>query len=75
VARLSHSANSRLVDKRYYVPSPVEDWRAGKIHRENTERDIQRKVKTLPVPTRNVFLYQGLSDEAVEEMRSENQSH
>ena len=38
-ARLSHAANSRLVDKRYYVPSPVEDWRAGKIQRENTERE------------------------------------
>ena len=38
-ARLSHAANSRLVDKRYYVPSPVEDWRAGNIGRENTERE------------------------------------
>lgn len=39
VAGLSHAANSRLVDKRYYVPSPVEDWRAGRIQRENTERE------------------------------------
>jgi biotin carboxylase len=38
-ARLSHAANSRLVDKRYYVPSPVEDWRAGKIQKENTDRE------------------------------------
>lgn len=38
-ARLSHAANSRLVDKRYYVPSPIEDWRAGKIQRENTEKE------------------------------------
>ena len=38
-ARLSHAANSRLVDKRYYVPSPVEDWRAGNIGKENTERE------------------------------------
>jgi biotin carboxylase len=38
-ARLSHAANSRLVDKRYYVPSPVGDWRAGRIQRENTERE------------------------------------
>lgn len=38
-ARLSHAANSRLVDKRYYVPSPAEDWRAGKIQRENTENE------------------------------------
>jgi len=38
-ARLSHAANSRLVDRRYYVPSPVEDWRAGRIQRENTERE------------------------------------
>jgi predicted ATP-grasp superfamily ATP-dependent carboligase len=38
-ARLSHAANSRLADKRYYVPSPVEDWKAGNIKRENTERE------------------------------------
>ena len=38
-ARLSHAANSRLVDKRYYVPSPVEDWRAGNIQKQNTERE------------------------------------
>jgi biotin carboxylase len=38
-ARLSHAANSRLVDKRYYVPSPVGDWRAGRIQPENTERE------------------------------------
>jgi len=38
-ARLSHAANSRLVDKRYDVPSPVEDWRAGNIQKENTERE------------------------------------
>jgi len=38
-ARLSHAANSRLVDKRYYVPSPVEDWRAGRIQKENTKRE------------------------------------
>lgn len=39
VARCSHAANSRLVDRRYRVPSPVEDWRAGNIQRENTERE------------------------------------
>jgi biotin carboxylase len=39
VARLSHAANSRLVDKRYYTPSPAKDWRAGKIQRENTETE------------------------------------
>jgi len=38
-ARLSHAANSRLVDKRHYVPSPAKDWRAGRIQRENTERE------------------------------------
>jgi biotin carboxylase len=38
-ARLCHAANSRLVDKRYYVPSPVEDWRAGRIQKENTETE------------------------------------
>jgi len=38
-ARLSHAANSRLVDKRYHVPSPMEDWKAGIIQKENTERE------------------------------------
>ncbi len=38
-ARLSHAANSRLVDERYYVPSPAEDWRAGKIQRQNTAKE------------------------------------
>ena len=38
-ARFCHAANSRLVDKRYYVPSPVEDWKAGIIQKENTERE------------------------------------
>ena len=38
-ARLSHAANSRLVDKRYHVPSPVEDWKAGRIQKENTRRE------------------------------------
>jgi biotin carboxylase len=39
VARLSHAANSRYVDKRYFVPSPVEDWRRGTIQRNNTDRE------------------------------------
>jgi biotin carboxylase len=38
-ARLSHAANSRLVDKRYHVPSPMKDWREGRIQRENSERE------------------------------------
>jgi biotin carboxylase len=38
-ARLSHAANSRLVDKRYHVPSPAEDWKAGRIQRENTAKE------------------------------------
>jgi biotin carboxylase len=38
-ARLSHAANSRLVDKRYYTPSPEKDWRAGRIQKENTESE------------------------------------
>jgi biotin carboxylase len=38
-ARLSHAANSRLVDKRYYTPSPAQDWRAGRIQKENTARE------------------------------------
>jgi biotin carboxylase len=39
VARLSHAANSRLVDKRYYAPSPAQDWKAGRIQKENTARE------------------------------------
>jgi predicted ATP-grasp superfamily ATP-dependent carboligase len=39
VARLSHAASSRLVDKRYYTPFPADDWRAGRIRRENTPRE------------------------------------
>lgn len=38
-ASLSHASQSRLVDRRYRVPSPVEDWRKGKIQRGNTERE------------------------------------
>ena len=38
-ARFAHAASSRLVDKRYYIPSPVDDWQAGNIQRENTERE------------------------------------
>ena len=38
-ARLSHAANSPLVDKRYYSPSPATDWRAGRIQKENTARE------------------------------------
>ena len=39
VARLSHAANSRYVDKRYFVLSPVEDWRRGIIQKNNTDRE------------------------------------
>jgi predicted ATP-grasp superfamily ATP-dependent carboligase len=45
-ASLSHAANSRLVDKRYHVPSPTEDWRAGRITRENTENE-ERYIQTV----------------------------
>lgn len=38
-ARLSQAANSRLVDKRYYSPSPAKDWRAGRIKKENSEAE------------------------------------
>jgi biotin carboxylase len=40
-ARLSHAANSALVDRRYHVPSPADDWRAGRIQRENTDKEEQ----------------------------------
>jgi carbamoylphosphate synthase large subunit len=38
-ARLSPAANSRLVDARYHVPSPVDDWRAGNVSTEPTEKE------------------------------------
>ena len=38
-SRLAPTANSRLVDRRVHVPSPVEDWKAGNIRPENTERE------------------------------------
>jgi biotin carboxylase len=38
-ARLSHAANSRLVDKRYYTLSPAKDWRAGRIQKENSQAE------------------------------------
>ena len=39
IANLSHAANSRLVDRRYYVPSPLQDWQAGNLSPENTPRE------------------------------------
>jgi glutathione synthase/RimK-type ligase-like ATP-grasp enzyme len=38
-ARLAHGANSRLVDARYFAPSPAGDWSAGRIGRENTPNE------------------------------------
>ena len=38
-AWLSHAARSRLVDKRYFTPSPASDWRAGRVQKENTEKE------------------------------------
>jgi len=38
-ARTSNAANSRFVNKRYYVPNPELDWQAGIIQKENTERE------------------------------------
>jgi biotin carboxylase len=35
-ARLSHAAHSRLVDERYRVPLPIDDWSAGRISETNT---------------------------------------
>jgi biotin carboxylase len=35
----SHAARSRLVDKRYFTPSPAADWRAGRVQRQNTEKE------------------------------------
>ncbi len=38
-AWFSHAARSRLVDRNYFTTSPAADWRAGRIQRENTERE------------------------------------
>ena len=38
-ARTAHAANSRLVDRRYYVPRADLDWKAGIIQKENTARE------------------------------------
>jgi len=38
-ARSCQAANSRFVDRRYWLPSPVADWQAGNIGRENTESE------------------------------------
>jgi biotin carboxylase len=35
-ARLAPAANSRHVDRRYYVPSAAADWQAGRIGDQNT---------------------------------------
>jgi biotin carboxylase len=39
LGRLPHAAYSRFVDKRYSVPSPVDDWQAGRIQRANSEAE------------------------------------
>ena len=47
-ARLSPSANSRLIDQRYYTPAPIQDWLAGDVTPENTEGEeayIQRLLQ------------------------------
>lgn len=44
-ARTTLAANSRFVDRRYYVPNPELDWLAGIIQKENTPKEeayIQR---------------------------------
>ncbi len=38
-ARTAHAANSRFVDRRYYVPRADLDWKAGIIQKENTARE------------------------------------
>jgi hypothetical protein len=42
VARLSPAANSRYVDKRYFVPSPVEDWNGRTFYIQLRERARDR---------------------------------
>ena len=39
LSRLSHGACSRLVDRRYAVPSPVKDWQAGNVQAENSPEE------------------------------------
>lgn len=62
-----HAAYSRLVDKRYRVPSPERDWREGHIQAENTEREEAFVSKVLEIckrekidtifPSSDAFVY------------------
>jgi len=45
-AWFSHAARSRLVDSRYFTPSPAADWRAGRIQRENTAKE-EKYIQTV----------------------------
>ena len=65
--RRTKAAYSRLVDKRYDAPSPVEDWKAGNITNENTEREeayiqaIRRICETEKIdtifPSHDAYVY------------------
>lgn len=65
--RRTKAAYSRLVDKRYDVPSPEEDWKAGNITKENTEREeayiqaIRRICETEKIdtifPSHDAYVY------------------
>jgi biotin carboxylase len=45
-AWLSHAATSRLVDKRYHVPSPAGNWKKGKLGKANSQTE-EAYVKNL----------------------------
>ncbi|MFC2169839.1 ATP-grasp domain-containing protein [Acidobacteriota bacterium] len=47
--RQSFAAYSRHVDKRYVTPSPVSDWSAGNVQKENTEREEEYICKLLRI--------------------------
>ena len=50
VARLLHAANSRYVDKCYFVPSAVEDWRTGNIQRPQAWARGAPRIFSSPTP-------------------------
>ena len=49
---LSQAAHSRFVDRRFRVPSPIEDWRAGNLRQENTERENAFIQAVMEIATR-----------------------
>ena len=48
-ARLSHAANSKLIDGRYYVQGAENDWKTGNIQPQNTPAEERYIIKILEI--------------------------